>query len=117
LIGHSPNNADEDKGRLNVTFHHNWFEKIDDRAPRARFGNIHLFNNYISGARYATISVVGASMLIENCYYNDAAYATSYSHADDTVAKGRGGTISLIDCINANPRRMSRVPRPSEQFQ
>ena len=28
LIGHSPSAAAEDKGRLNVTLHHNWYENI-----------------------------------------------------------------------------------------
>jgi pectate lyase len=108
LIGHSPGNFNEDKGRLNVTFHHNWFENIDDRAPRARFGNIHLFNNYVNGARYATVSVVGATTLMENCYYRDVLCATRFSHADDTIAKGRGGTMCIVGSINVEPR-----PAPS----
>ena len=38
-----------DRGRLNVTLHHNLFENIADRAPRARFGNIHAFNILVDG--------------------------------------------------------------------
>jgi pectate lyase len=117
LVGHSPSNADEDKGRLNVTFHHNWYENIEDRAPRARFGNIHSFNNYINGAANATMSVVGATTLVEHNYYNDVSIATSFSHANDTVAKGRGGTIAIVDSINANPRKLTPTTKSSELFE
>lgn len=35
-------------GKMNVTLHHNYFaDKINERAPRGRFGKIHSFNNYI----------------------------------------------------------------------
>ena len=45
LIGHSDNNADQDRGLLNVTFHHNFFDKTDTRTPRLRFGYVHVYNN------------------------------------------------------------------------
>jgi pectate lyase len=79
LIGHSSsaNAAVTDRGRLNVTLHHNWFVNIDDRAPRARFGNIHAYKNLIEGAQNATISVMGAVTLVERCVYRDARIATT----------------------------------------
>ena len=95
LVGHGPNNVKEDQGRLNVTFHHNWYENIEDRAPRARFGNIHCFNNYINQAENATMSVVGATTLIERNYYEGVKISTSYSHANDSVEKSRGGLSVL----------------------
>ncbi len=33
-----------DLGHLNVTFHHNWYLHVDQRMPRMRFGNAHVFN-------------------------------------------------------------------------
>jgi len=117
LVGHGPNNVKEDQGRLNVTFHHNWYENIEDRAPRARFGNIHCFNNYIHQAENATMSVVGATTLIERNYYEDVKIATSYSHANDTVEKGRGGIVCLVDCINIRPRAMPATSKTNERFE
>ena len=117
LIGHSsgPSAAAGDKGYLNVTLHHNWFENIDDRAPRARFGNIHALNNLIEGAQYATISVDGAVTLVEGCVYRDTKVATSFSHAKDSSAKNRAGVICIVDSQYLSPRAAGTPDKPSER--
>jgi pectate lyase len=119
LIGHSsgPTAASVDRGRLNVTLHHNWFVDIEDRAPRARFGNIHAFNNLVEGARYATISVCGAVTLVEHCVYRDVRIATSFSHANDNVLKDRSGEICLDDSLNLLPRPAPAPDDEAERFE
>lgn len=47
LLGHDDAFAWLDSGKLNVTYHHNYFENTDQRHPRVRFGNAHVFNNYL----------------------------------------------------------------------
>ncbi|MFF0776413.1 pectinesterase family protein [Nonomuraea wenchangensis] len=50
LIGNTDNPAryaEEDK--LKVTLHHNYFEGLGQRTPRVRFGQVHVYNNYVTG--------------------------------------------------------------------
>jgi pectate lyase len=119
LIGHSSSAsaAARDKGRLNVTFHHNWFENIEDRAPRARFGNIHAFNNFVDGAENATLSVMGAVTLVENGLYRDVRIATSFSHDKDSVSQGKGGTLCIVGSRNEAPRLSKPSSRADKQFE
>lgn len=70
LIGHSDNNAAEDIGRLNVTFHHNHYVNVEERMPRMRFGNAHVFNLYSENLGGNGIqSTANAAVLVENSYF------------------------------------------------
>ncbi|MFI9148880.1 polysaccharide lyase family 1 protein [Streptomyces sp. NPDC053367] len=51
LIGNSDNAATTatDRGHLKVTFHHNLFRDLVERAPRVRFGQVDSYNNHFIG--------------------------------------------------------------------
>nr|AAC38059.1 pectate lyase [Pseudonocardia sp.] len=73
LLGHSDDNGSEDRGKLRVTYHHNWFDGTQQRHPRVRFGNpVHVYNNYYGGVTsYGVASTMEAGVLVEGNYFEN----------------------------------------------
>jgi pectate lyase len=73
LIGNQDKLAAEDTGKLHVTLHHNWIgDLVQDRAPRVRFGQVHIFNNYY-GAKDINTCIglgCGSQVLEESCDFD-----------------------------------------------
>jgi pectate lyase len=86
LIGHSDDNAEEDDGRLKITFHHNWWaERVIERMPRVRFGQVHVFNNYYSSEdnNYCIRAGYGAELLVEGNYFDGVNSPHQFNNEDD----------------------------------
>ena len=45
LLG-SSDNAPADVGKLRITMHHNFYNGVQERAPRVRYGQVEVYNNY-----------------------------------------------------------------------
>ncbi|WP_049567003.1 pectate lyase family protein [Streptomyces sp. SBT349] len=73
LLGHDDGNASEDVGRLNVTYHHNWFDGVNQRNPRVRFGDpVHVYNNYYDNVgSYGVASTEDAGVLVEANFFEN----------------------------------------------
>ncbi len=74
LIGSGTGHDETDVGKLNVTYHHNWFaERCTQRMPRILYGKGHVYNNYYTSERNDYCIGVGcyASVLIENNYFKN----------------------------------------------
>ncbi|MET0238114.1 MAG: pectate lyase, partial [Kibdelosporangium sp.] len=63
-----------DVGKLRVTLHHNLFENLGSRAPRVRYGQVHVYNNlYVipeaAGYEYSWGVGVESRIYAENNYF------------------------------------------------
>lgn len=116
LIGNSSNEATKqrDAGHLNVTIHGCLFRALGSRAPRLRTGNVHFFNNVVEKVGSATISVSGGATLAEGCVYRDCKVPVSFSHADDSVEKGLGGLVRIVDCLDSGKGSGGRLKNHPE---
>ncbi|ARQ69864.1 pectate lyase family protein [Streptomyces marincola] len=94
LLGHDDDNASEDVGKLNVTYHHNWFDGVNQRNPRVRFGDpVHVYNNYYNDiGSYGVASTEDAGVLVEANYFENT---------DDPFHLGEGdsgpGSLVAVD--------------------
>ncbi|ONI80474.1 pectate lyase [Saccharothrix sp. ALI-22-I] len=85
LLGHSDDNGGEDRGKLRVSYHHNWFDGTNQRHPRVRFGNpVHVYNNYYGGVTsYGVASTMEAGVLVEG---------NSFENTEDPFHRGEGSS-------------------------
>ncbi|MBQ7265465.1 MAG: hypothetical protein IJS61_05140 [Firmicutes bacterium] len=119
LIG-SSSSSRESTG--DITFHHNFFNKTQQRTPRMRWHNLHAYNNYYyyTGA-YGIGATCNTSVFAENNYFENASspfltssqggYASKFSDNDGGVIKAYGNildncyeTVEGVDYFNAPSR-------------
>lgn len=105
LIG-SSSTSRESTG--DITFHHNFFDGTNQRTPRVRWHNIHVYNNYYKDTvSYGIGATCNSSIFAENNYFEDASspfltssqggYASKFSDND-------GGVIKAYNNVMTNTR-------------
>lgn len=95
LVGHSNSNESEDKGKLHVTYHNNYFKNLNSRVPSFRFGTGHIFNNFYEDVSDGINTRLGAELLVENNIFDGIKkplYAT-----DDGFAVARGNDFGGVE--------------------
>ena len=115
LIG-STNNPKDDLGKLRVTVHHNEFDNILQRAPRVRFGQVDVFNNYYRIAPdseyvYSWGVGVQSAIVAEKNYVRFASvtkpaqviynWGGAAIHAEDNWARLDGHPAAPVDLLAA----------------
>ena len=100
LVGASDSAAKTDRGHLNVTFHHNWYDRVDERMPRMRFGNAHVFNLYCNDLGGRGIqSTTEAATLVENVYF---LHPRAGSRPTVEENGGPTGTVKVVNSTIVN---------------
>jgi pectate lyase len=96
LIGSSDGQT-ADRGKLRVTYHHNWWaNRVKERMPRVRFGQVHVYNNYYSNLELGGYCIgvgVEANLRVENNYFN----TVPNPWADYFTGNGAAGHIGWND--------------------
>ncbi len=104
LIG-SSDSASADRGKLRVTLHHNLFDGIGQRAPRVRFGQVHLYNNLYdvrgtSNYNYSWgVGIESAIYAEENVFIADRNFAV-----DRIIDRFNGTALSVSNTLVIGPR-------------
>jgi pectate lyase len=104
LVGGSDNTSG-DVGKLNITWHHNWWaDNVMERQPRVRYGKNHVLNNLYTAAgnNYCVRSGMDAQLLVEgnvfsgvnspHVFNSTADQGTSYITAKNNVYTSVSGT-------------------------
>jgi len=125
LVGHSDNNASEDRGHLTITYAFNKWSNINSRTPSFRFGTGHVFNNYFVNVNDGINTRQGAQVLVENnvfsnvkkpLYSTDSGYATArgndFGGASNAALSGSISSVpysyslqsasSVVSYVNSN---------------
>lgn len=93
LIGGS-NSRLEDRGKLKVTMHNNYFYNTMERTPRIRFGEVHVYNNYYEitdDGKYPFVYTWGVGVESKG-YYENNYFSTTQSVDPSKMIKVWGGT-------------------------
>jgi pectate lyase len=103
LIGSSDSRV-ADRGKLRVTWHHCWWaDNVQERMPRSRFGDVHVFNSYYSARRnsYCIRAGVETRILAEHNYFDhvsdpfDIEAATGIIEARENQFDGTRASVTV----------------------
>lgn len=99
-----------DRAHLRVTFKGNLFEHVSERAPRVRYGQVHLLNNYHVGDRqhpvYAHHYSVGVGIEAQIVAHANAYRIQGATHCSQVVRAPGGGSGVHLDhgsLLNGQP--------------
>ncbi len=115
LLGHSDGYT-ADRGKLRVTYHHNFFDATEQRHPRVRFGEpVHVYNNYYRGnALYGVASTEDAGVLVEGNYFENVAHPILSGY--DKSGPGRVVERNNLYVGSGAPQTLGSVVEPRTYY-
>jgi pectate lyase len=97
LVGHDAANGAEDRGHLNVTWHHDFWDEGVSQALSGRFGSIHVFNSLFRSPGGATVLTAGveSSWLVETNLFEGVAEPHTILFGSDASLAATGNVYLL----------------------
>jgi len=110
LVGNSDNTGAEDTGHLRITYHHNFFTRVDGRNPSIRFGTGHVYNNYyLNVPDYGIASREGAQVRVEQNFFDTVGQPIRADTSLSPVA-GSVNQVSTNIFINSGANSITLAP-------
>lgn len=91
----------DDVKQKNITFHHNYYYKVESRLPLGRQANMHFYNNYYKDCSTCQDIRANAFVLSEQNYFDNCQYPQKVTTTDNykgTIIKSVGDVY--INCKN-----------------
>lgn len=112
LVGHSDENGAQDSLKLHVTFHHNWFQRIATGAPRVRYGQVHLFSNFMDSiADNAVVATRYAQVVVEGNFFRSVKVPSRYTMGSSVIGNVEfADNNALVDCGTVQANGSDFVP-------
>lgn len=99
LVG-SSNNEPQSHGKLNITYAYCWWENVNSRCPRTRYGKIHVLNCYYNNVGSGVYAGKMSNIRLEGSYFeNNVKNPTGLISTD-----GEAGVFS-IDCNRGETKK------------
>jgi pectate lyase len=92
LIGSSDDES-VSHGKLNVTYAYCWWENVNSRCPRTRYGKIHVLNSYYNKVGDGAFAGKMSNVRVEGCYFE-----SNVSKPTGLISTGGQAGVFTIDC-------------------
>jgi pectate lyase len=92
LVG-SSDDEPASHGKLNITYAYCWWDNVNSRCPRARYGKIHVLNCYYNNVGDAVFSGFMSNVRVEGCWFE-----SNVKNPTGLISSGGQSGIFAIDC-------------------
>ncbi|MBN1758902.1 MAG: hypothetical protein JW863_11320 [Chitinispirillaceae bacterium] len=99
LIGSSDDESIS-HGKLNVTYAYCWWDNVNSRCPRTRYGKIHVLNCYYNNVGDAAFSGFMSNMRVEGCYFEG-----NVKNPTGLISSGGQSGVFAIECNRGETKR------------
>lgn len=92
LVGSSDDES-ASHGKLNITYAYCWWDNVNSRCPRTRYGKIHVLNSYYNSVGDGAFSGFMSNLRVEGCYFE-----SNVKNPVGLISSGGQSGVFVIDC-------------------